>query len=75
MNRVTIKEVSLLRSGEMMEWIFKNCPSYDHGEVSRDRRDFSKFYYDLFFTDPRDVEWFTLKWFDVIVDKANARYI
>lgn len=75
MNRVTIKEVSLLRTGEMMEWVFKNCPSYDHGEVFRDRGDFSKFYYELFFAETRDVEWFVLKWFDAIVDKTNDRYI
>lgn len=72
MNRITVKEVSLLRSGELMEWVFQNCPSYDHGEVIKDRMNNNIFYYDLYFSDQKDAEWFTLKWFDIIVDKKGV---
>lgn len=71
MHKITIKEVSLLRSGEVMEWVFKNCPSYDHG--SPYSSDTNKFYYDLYFNDQKDVEWFTLKWFDYIVPKFDNK--
>lgn len=71
MHKITIKEVSLLRSGEVMEWVFKNCPSYDHGLPYSS--DTNTYYYELYFNDQKDVEWFTLKWFDYIVPKFDNK--
>ena len=59
--KVVVKEVSLMHSGEMMAWVFKNCASYSHAETFRDL-DTEEHFYSLYFTDPRDVTLFTLKW-------------
>ena len=60
--KVLVKEVSLIHSGEMMAWVFKNCASYSHAETFRGATDMEQHYYILYFTDPRDVTLFTLKW-------------
>ena len=60
--KVVVKEISLIHSGEMMAWIFKNCASYSHAETFKDHNSNNQHYYSLYFNDPGDVTLFTLKW-------------
>jgi hypothetical protein len=68
--KVTVKEVSLIKTGEMMAWVLKNCLSYSHAEAyvkstpgpTFDLTDSKNHYYALYFNDPQDATLFTLKW-------------